>query len=65
MLHEEIPMKKILLGIAAAFALSTLPAIAFADDKPAEEKKEEKPKKEKKAKKGKAKEEKKEEPKKE
>jgi ribosomal protein L12E/L44/L45/RPP1/RPP2 len=55
---EETTMKKILLGIAAVFALSTFAAPAFADDKPAEGEKKE-------AKKGGKKKEKKEEKKEE
>jgi hypothetical protein len=54
-------MKKILLGIAAVFALSTFAAPAFAEDKPAADKAEKKPAKKAKKAKGDKKEEKKEE----
>ena len=51
-------MKKILMGLVAAFAFTTLAAPAFADDKPAAGEGEKKPaKKEKAAKKGEKKEE--------
>lgn len=46
-------MKKILLGLVAAFALTTFAAPAFADDKPAADAGEKKPAKAKKGKKGK------------